>query len=105
MLTKVLIRRQFKSGHEKEIVALLNDLRYKAMKQPGYVSGITMTSAENPQQTMVIGTWESLENWLDWKQSSERKEFDAMLEIYQETPTEYEAFVVGSPFEAQRAAR
>jgi quinol monooxygenase YgiN len=98
MLTKVLILRRFRKGSEREILALLNDLRSKAMKQPGYVSGITMTSAEDPQKMLVIGTWDSMDHWLKWKTNPERKQFEAMLEMYQEQPAEYSSYYVGSPF-------
>ena len=98
MLTKVLIKRRFRAGNEAEILHLLNDLRSKAMNQPGYISGITMTAADEPQTMLVIGTWENLDQWLTWKDSPERKQFDAMLEIYQEQPAVYETYFVGSPF-------
>ncbi|MCF8050368.1 MAG: antibiotic biosynthesis monooxygenase [Desulfobacterales bacterium] len=98
MLTKVLIKRRFRKENEREILHLLNELRAKAMGIPGYVSGITMISAEDPQTMLVIGTWEKLDHWLQWKDSAERKQFEAMLEVYQEQPAEYEVYLVGSPF-------
>ena len=98
MLTKVLIKRRFRKGNEREILQLLKELRAKAMSMSGYVSGITMISAEDPQQMLVIGTWEKLDHWLQWKDSPERKQFEAMLEVYQDQPAEYEVYFVGSPF-------
>ena len=95
MLTKVLIKRRFRKGNEKEILHLLRELRAKAMEMPGYLSGISMTSAEDPRQVLVIGTWERLEHWQAWKESAERKTIEAMLEIYQDAPADYEAYVVG----------
>lgn len=98
MLTKVLIKRRFRKESEREILHLLNELRAKAMSMAGYVSGITMISAEDPQTMLVIGTWEKLDHWLQWKDSAERKQFEAMLEVYQDQPAEYEVYFVGSPF-------
>ncbi|CAB5120626.1 hypothetical protein D3OALGA1CA_2572 [Olavius algarvensis associated proteobacterium Delta 3] len=98
MLTKVLIKRQFKKGNEKEIIALLTDLRYRAMKQAGYLSGITLTDPENPYSMLVIGTWQNMDSWILWKNDPERQNFEAMLDIYQEEPTEYDAYIVGAPF-------
>ena len=74
----------------------------KAMGMAGYVSGITMISAEDPQTMLVIGTWEKLDHWLQWKDSAERKQFEAMLEVYQDQPAEYEVYFVGSPFGEQQ---
>ena len=96
MLAKILIERQFKPGNEKEILSLLNQLRSLAMNQPGYISGLTMRSPDKPENMMVIGTWQTLESWYSWKENMERKNLEAMLDIYQERPTEYREYVVGS---------
>ncbi len=98
MLTRVLIKRRFRKGNEQEIRQLLNDLRAKAMGMRGYLSGITMVSAEDPQTMLVIGTWEKIDDWLLWKESDTRKQFEAMLAVYQDQPAEYEVYFVGSPF-------
>jgi len=95
MLAKILIKRQFKSGKEKEILSLLNKLRSIAMQQPGYVSGLTMSAPEDANNMMVISTWQSLEDWHAWQANTERNNLEAMLEIYQHKPTEYQEYVVG----------
>ncbi len=96
MLTKVLIKRHFRKGNEIEILHLLRELRAKAMEMPGYLSGISLSAAEDPRKVLVIGTWENLESWLAWKNNSVRKQFEAMLEVYQEQPADYEAYFVGA---------
>lgn len=98
MLTKIFIKRQFKEGKTREIVALLKDLRSKAMIQQGYVSGETLMEPGNPQNLLVIGTWQSMENWHAWKANRERKIIEDMLELYQKGPTKYEEYVLGAPF-------
>jgi quinol monooxygenase YgiN len=97
MLVKIFIKRRFKKGKVKEISAILRDFRAGAMDKPGYVSGETLVSYEDPQNVLVIGTWQDMESWLAWKDNPKRKEFEAMLEIYQEGPTRYEAFMLGVP--------
>lgn len=98
MLAKVLIRRHFKQGHTSEIVSLLNDLRAAAMRQPGYISGLTLMEPENPNAMLVIGTWQTLEAWNRWKANAQRTRLEAMLDIYLEGPTQYDAYIVGSGF-------
>jgi heme-degrading monooxygenase HmoA len=98
MLAKILINRQFKSGNEKEILNLLNRLRSIAMDQPGYVSGLTMSAPNDPGNMMVISTWQTLDDWLSWKENTERNNLEAMLDIYQKRPTEYKEYVVGFGF-------
>jgi heme-degrading monooxygenase HmoA len=98
VLAKILIKRQFKSGYEKEILSLLNKLRSIAMNQAGYISGLTMTAPDDPENMMVISTWQALDSWYLWKENTERQNLEAMLDIYQLRPTEYQEYVVGSEF-------
>jgi heme-degrading monooxygenase HmoA len=96
MVTKVLIKRRFKKDKTKEIVALLNKFRTTAMDCAGYISGETLISNDDPQKMVVISTWESIEAWNRWKNSDTRKNSQAMLEIYQEGPTEFEVYSIGA---------
>ncbi len=97
MLVKIFIKRRFKKGKVKEINAILRDFRAGAMDRPGYVSGETLVSFDDPQNVLVIGTWQDMESWLAWKENPKRQAFEAMLEIYQDGPTSYEAFMLGVP--------
>ena len=97
MIAKILIKRQFKDGHTPQIVALLNEIRMRAMNQPGYVSGETLVKRGYPNNMVVISTWRSAEEWQRWRDSDERNTFEAMLEVYQERPTEYDEYLLGSP--------
>jgi heme-degrading monooxygenase HmoA len=104
MIAKILIKRRFKEGKTKQIVSLLNEIRARAMHQPGYISGETLSKKGFPLNMIVIGTWQSLEHWYRWRDSEERKRFEAMLELYQERPTDYEEFLLGTPLGAEEAA-
>ncbi len=97
MLVKIFIKRRFKKGKAREISAILKNFRAGAMDRPGYVSGETLVSYDDPQNMLVISTWQDMESWLAWKDNPKRQEFEAMLEIYQESPTSYEAFMLGGP--------
>jgi len=96
MTAKILIKRKFKKGKQKEILALLRELRSGALHQPGYISGETLTSTENPRTMMVIGTWHDMESWYDWKRNNTRQTLEQMLETYQEGSTEYQEFKLGA---------
>lgn len=97
MLAKVLIKRRFKKGKSKEVIALLNEFRSGAMNRKGYVSGHTLVAADDPQTLLVISTWQSLEDWLAWKNGRTRKSFEAMMEVYQEGATEFEEYILQAP--------
>ena len=97
MIAKVIIKRKFLKSKEKEIVSLLNKMRSGAMNQPGYISGETLMQNEQPHNMTVISTWKNMECWLQWKNNPERKQFEAMLEVYQAGPTVYEEYLLGTP--------
>ncbi len=96
MNAKILIKRRFKKGKQKEIIALLRELRGGALNQPGYISGETLSSSEDPQVLMVIGTWQDMESWYNWKQNNTRQPLEKMLETYQEESTEYQEYTLGA---------
>jgi heme-degrading monooxygenase HmoA len=96
MTAKILIKRKFKQGKQKEILAMLRELRSGALNQPGYISGETLTSTESPRTMVVIGTWQNMESWYSWKSNNTRQTLEQMLETYQEESTEYQEFKVGA---------
>ena len=99
MLVKIIIKRKFKRTKTREVIALLTKLRSAAMSQPGYISGETLTSYADKLDLCVIATWQSIEEWLNWKENPERKNVEAMLEFFQSGPTEYEEYFLGTPFQ------
>ena len=99
MLAKIIIKRKFKMARTREVIALLTKLRSAAMSQPGYISGETLTNYADQQDLCVIATWQSMEEWLKWKENPERKNVEAMLEVFQLGPTVYEEYFLGTPFQ------
>ena len=69
MQAKIIIKRKFRKGKQREILALLRELRSGALQQPGYISGETLSSSEDPQTLVVIGSWQNMESWIDWKEN------------------------------------
>ena len=96
MHAKIIIKRKFVQNKSKEIIALLRELRTGALNQPGYVSGETLTSIDDPLVLVVISTWQDLESWYKWKENNIRKTLERMLETYQEESTDYQEFIVGA---------
>jgi len=102
MIAKILIKRRFKEGHAPQIVALLNEIRSRALNQAGYMSGETLVKSGYPNNMVVISTWQSEEAWHKWRDSDTRKKFEAMLEVYQERPTDYDEYLLGSPLQKKK---
>ena len=98
MIAKIIIKRRFVNENRPQILSLLNKIRSIAMEQPGYISGETLMQKDFPENMAVIATWQNMKDWLVWKDSDERKTYEAMLEIYQTRPTQYEEYHLGTSF-------
>jgi len=79
MQAKIIIKRKFVKDKKAEIIALLREFRSGALNQPGYVSGETLTSADDPQTMVVISTWQDMESWYKWKENNTRKALEKMV--------------------------
>jgi heme-degrading monooxygenase HmoA len=93
MIVKVLIKRHAKKDCEREFFELLKQIRANATNQEGYISGETLVSTDDPQEFIVISTWQSLEDWVAWRDSKKRKDIDGKIKAYQLKPTTYESYV------------
>ncbi len=70
-MLKVVIERQVKRG--QDIFLLLRQLRMAALDRPGYITGETLASTEDPSVIVVISTWRNAEAWKAWEASEERR--------------------------------
>ncbi len=96
MQAKIIIKRKFIKGKQREIIALLRELRSGALQQPGYISGETLSSRDDSQILVVIGSWQDMDSWIAWKENDTRKTLERMLETYQETSSEYQELTLGA---------
>ena len=94
-MVRILIKRHIKEGTLKDVYALVNEQRAKAMKQKGYVRGETLSKYQNPHCLLVISMWMSMDNWLAWKGNNERGVIEEKLEQFLESPTEYDEYIFG----------
>ena len=96
MVVKVFIRREIKEGKSKDVVTLLKKFRLDAMDQAGYVSGETLFNYDDPKKMVVAGMWQSVENWLKWKENPDRQALEDEMNQYLNKPAEYEVYVLGA---------
>ncbi len=71
---RVIIERHCHPDKIAELERLLVDLRAKATRQPGYISGETLQAVDDPTFWLVISTWTDLEHWKKWETSPPRQE-------------------------------
>jgi heme-degrading monooxygenase HmoA len=95
MAIKVLIKRTVPASKAKEMIPLFREMRALATTQPGYISGETLRSMDNPEDYLVISSWQASENWQDWLNSSDRQGIQAKVDALLGGNTEYEVFHYG----------
>jgi heme-degrading monooxygenase HmoA len=97
MAVRILIKRRLPLDKDKVqyIVGIFRQLRMLALEQEGYISSETLRSIDNPQEFLVISTWQSLEDWQKWFNSSQRKELHSKVDMLLEGGTTYKAYQYG----------
>ena len=81
MAVKVFIKRNVPQDKAKALIPLVRQMRASAATQPGYITGETLRSLDNPVEFLVISTWQSSDDWKKWLQSEKRKRSRAKLMI------------------------
>ena len=92
MIAKIIIKRRFVKDNTPQILSLLNKIRSIAMNQPGYISGETLRSLDDPEDYMVVSKWETADDWKKWLQSKERRDLQGQVDSLIGEKTFYEIF-------------
>jgi heme-degrading monooxygenase HmoA len=95
MAVKIIIRRRLSKDKGAQLLPLLLELRSKATTQPGYISGETLRNLDDPEDYVVISTWESVEHWNAWSTSQGRAEIDEKIEGLLSGRTSYGVYYYG----------
>ncbi|MBC8430424.1 MAG: antibiotic biosynthesis monooxygenase [Desulfobacterales bacterium] len=92
MTVKIIIKRLVPESKEATLRPLLKKLRNLAMDQPGYVTGETFKRIDRPGESLVISTWQSMDDWRKWLLSEERSETQEKIDYLLGEKTEYEIY-------------
>ena len=95
MAIKIIIARKVTKDKEAELLPLLIQMRALATAQPGYISGETLRNVENAEDTLVISTWQTIENWNAWLASKQRTEIQEKIDTLLDQKTEYSIYLYG----------
>ncbi len=83
MTVRIFINRAITKSSVEELTALLHRMRSACLIQPGYISGQTLKRIDKPGESLVVSSWNSIEDWENWYDSPQRKEIqleiDALL--------------------------
>jgi heme oxygenase (mycobilin-producing) len=92
MAVKVLIKRKVVGAQAPELDGLLKKLRALTLTRKGYISGESFTRLDEPGVSLVISTWQSIDDWREWVLSPERIVLQEQIDKLLGQPTEYEIF-------------
>lgn len=93
MAVRIIIDRKVKKGKESEFFALLRELRSKAIPSKGYISGETLRALDDPNNYIVISTWQSVDDWKEWERNPERGRIQLQIEKLMSRPTKTKIYV------------
>ena len=89
MTVKIFIRRKVQSESVMDLTMLLKRLRALTLEQPGYISGETLGRIDKKDESMVISTWRSVEDWNKWVNDPKRIEVQTEIDRILGEETEY----------------
>jgi heme-degrading monooxygenase HmoA len=95
MAVKIIIKRKVTKGKEGQLLPLLLELRSKATTQPGYISGETLRNVNDPEDYVVISTWQSVEAWKAWEANKGRAEIQNKIDSLLGAKTSYGVYYYG----------
>lgn len=94
MPIKVMIKRKWQVDKPEELLPLLAALRAAASEQPGYISGETLRSLDDPSDYVVISIWETVDDWKKWTQNTKRRDLQGQVDSLIGEKTFYEMFEI-----------
>jgi heme-degrading monooxygenase HmoA len=92
MSIKVMIKRKWQVDKPEELLPLLAALRDTAREQPGFISGETLRSLDDPEDYLVISIWETADDWNKWVQNKKRRDLQGKVDSLIGEKTFYEMF-------------
>lgn len=95
MAIRILIRRAIPEEKAREMIPLFRRMRQLALQQKGYISGETMRNCNNPEEFLVISSWQSVDDWENWLKSGERQDIQEKIDELLGGKTRYDVFHYG----------
>ena len=92
MTVKIVIKRKVPKDREKELLPLIKELRILTTRQKGYISGETLQRIDKPGETVVVSTWETVEDWNRWVNSQQRADLQNKIDTLLGKETQYEIY-------------
>jgi heme-degrading monooxygenase HmoA len=92
---KVLIKRKVSEAKARKMIPLFRKMRSLAMTQKGYISGETLRNLNDPEEFIVISSWQSSDDWTRWLNSAERQQIQDQIDALLGGRTLYDVYHYG----------
>lgn len=89
MAVKIIIKRKVPQEKAADLMPYLKQLRVLAMNQPGYIGGETLKRIDDPEEYLVISTWQDVKDWNVWFNNEKRSEIQNQIDNLLGEKTEY----------------
>jgi len=95
MAIKALIKRVVPENKARDMIPLFRQMRSLAMNQDGYISGETLRNLNNPEEFLVVSSWQSSDAWVKWLKTPERQQIQEKIDALLGGQTKYEIYHYG----------
>lgn len=92
MAVKIMIKRKVDSNNVSNLMPYLKQMRVLAMNQEGYIGGETLKRIDDPEEFLVVSTWQSLDHWQSWFKNPRRVELQEKIDFLLGKKTEYSIY-------------
>ena len=94
-MVKVLIKRVVPKSEANKMITLFKQMHILAVNQDGYISAETYNNLNDPDEFLVISTWQSADAWFRWFANPDRLEIQQKIDAFLGKPTSYAVYNYG----------
>jgi len=80
MAIKIVISRTVTIIQEPSVKPIFSELHLLAWKSNGYISGETLVNVSNPDNSIIISSWQTIEDWERFQAMEEVRQLHAKVE-------------------------
>ena len=104
MSNRIMIERKFKNPITSDILQTIDEIRIKALRQRGYIGGETVVNADDDREVLVISSWASVDDWKEWYETKDWKDYEKDLATHLDGPVKVTVFIPRAEYEQKLPA-
>lgn len=104
MSFKIIIERKFKKPVDQDLLAIIDEIRIKALRDRGYIGGETLVNADDGKEVIVVSSWSSVDDWNAWYAKKEWEDLEKQLATQLEEPARVRVFTPGADYSKTSAS-